>query len=83
MARAASRSSESATDPSGVDTIAFPDLSGTTGFSGTGGTSTNGSSVDPFVATASYGFTSAATTAPGANERRLPPTSAATSATTR
>ena len=35
---------ESATDPSGVDTIAFPDLSGTTGFSGSGGTSTNGSS---------------------------------------
>jgi hypothetical protein len=57
---------DSATDPSGVDTIAFPDLSGTTGFSGTGGSSTNGSNADPFIATASYGFTSAATTAPGA-----------------
>ncbi len=56
---------QSATDPSGVDTIAFPDLSATTGFSGTGGTSTNGSAADPFVATSSYAFTSGATTAPG------------------
>ncbi|MDX6401170.1 MAG: adhesin/invasin, partial [Gaiellaceae bacterium] len=58
--------SDSATDPSGVDTITFPDLSGTSGFSGTGGASTNGSNSDPFAATAGYGFTSGATTAPGA-----------------
>ena len=56
----------SSTDPSGVDTIAFPDLSGTTGFSGSGGTSTNGSNADPYVVDSpSYSFTSAATTAPG------------------
>ena len=57
---------QSATDPSGVDTITFPDLSSTSGFSGTGGTSTNGSAADPFVATSAYSFTSGATAAPGA-----------------
>ena len=56
----------SSTDPSGVDTIAFPDLSGTTGFSGSGGTSSNGSNADPFVVDSpAYTFTSGATTAPG------------------
>src|SRR5207253_559307 len=38
----------SASDPSGVDTVTFPDLSGTAGFGGTGGTSANSSSADPF-----------------------------------
>jgi hypothetical protein len=72
---------ESATDPSGVDTIALPDLSGTTGFGGSGGTSTNNSSVDPFVATANYIH--------GRPRRCLdsrtspPPTSLGTPATTR
>ena len=55
---------QSASDPSGVDTITFPDLSGTSGFSGNGGTATNGSSADPFVSTSSYTFTSSAGTAP-------------------
>jgi len=49
-----------------VDTIAFPDLSATSGFSGNGGTSTNGSAADPYVAGSAYSFTSGATTAPGA-----------------
>jgi|GEM_PF-5873558 len=56
----------SATDPSGVDSVTFPDLSGTSGFGGSGGTSTNGSSADPYVATSSYTFSGSATTAPGA-----------------
>ena len=55
---------QSASDPSGVDTITFPDLSGTSGFSGNGGTATNGSSADPFVSSSSYTFTSSAGTAP-------------------
>ena len=57
----------SATDPSGVDTVTFPDLSGTSGFSGSGGTSTNGSSADPYtVDSPAYSFTGSATTAPAA-----------------
>ncbi|HEX3224465.1 MAG TPA: invasin domain 3-containing protein [Gaiellaceae bacterium] len=57
----------SATDPSGVDTVTFPDLSGTSGFSGSGGTSTNGSNADPYtVDSPAYSFTGAATTAPAA-----------------
>ena len=53
-------------DPSGVDTVTFPDLSATAGFSGTGGTSTNGGNADPYTDDSSgYGFTSAATTPPG------------------
>ena len=62
---------QSASDPSGVDTIGFPDLSGTPGFAGNGGTSTNGSSADPYVATSSYSFTSGATNPPAAEERGL------------
>jgi hypothetical protein len=54
----------SATDPSGVDTVTFPDLSTTTGFSGSGGLSTNGGNADPFAASRSYDFTIAAATAP-------------------
>jgi hypothetical protein len=55
----------SATDPSGVDTVTFPDLSGTSGFSGSGGMSTNGSNADPYTLDSpAYGFTGSATTAP-------------------
>src|SRR5262249_17043148 len=57
----------SATDPSGVDTVTFPDLSGTSGFSGSGATSTNNSSADPYaVDSPAYSFTGSATTAPPA-----------------
>src|SRR5581483_5874874 len=56
----------SAADPSGVDSVTFPDLSGTAGFTGSGGTSTNGSAADPFTASSSYSFSSSATAAPGA-----------------
>ncbi|HEX6788597.1 MAG TPA: invasin domain 3-containing protein [Gaiellaceae bacterium] len=57
----------SATDPSGVDTVTFPDLSGTSGFNGSGGTSTNGSNADPYaVDSPAYSFTGSATTAPAA-----------------
>ena len=74
----------SSTDPSGVDTVTFPDLSGTTGFSGSGGTSTNGVSADPFaVDSPAYTFTSAATTAARRRKPSRPPTCAATRATTR
>jgi hypothetical protein len=57
----------SATDPSGVDTVAFPDLSGTSGFSGSGGTSANGSNADPYpIDSPAYSFAGSATTAPPA-----------------
>ena len=72
---------QSATDPSGVDTIAFPDLSGTTGFSGNGGTSTNGSSADPFVVElVGYTFTSARRRQHRRRRTSTRPTCAATSA---
>src|SRR5207248_2381605 len=52
-------------DPSGVDTVTFADLSATAGFSGTGGTSTNRGNADPYTVDSSgYSFTSAATTPP-------------------
>ena len=40
-----------ATDASGVDTVTFPDLSATSGFGGTGGTSTNSGNNDPYRVT--------------------------------
>jgi hypothetical protein len=55
----------SATDPSGVDSVSFPDLSGAAGFSGSGGSSTNSSNEDPYERdSSSYSFASTATTPP-------------------
>ena len=54
-----------ATDASGVDTVTFPDLSATSGFGGTGGTSTNSANDDPYaVDSTGYTFSSGATTPP-------------------
>ena len=54
-----------ATDASGVDTVTFPDLTATSGFGGTGGTSTNSGNNDPYAVDSSgYTFSSGATTPP-------------------
>ena len=46
--------------------MTFPDLSATSGFGGTGGTSTNSGNSDPYaVDSSAYTFTSGATTPPG------------------
>ena len=54
-----------ATDGSGVDTVSFPDLSGTSGFGGSSSTSTNSANDDPFAADSTgYTFSSSAATPP-------------------
>ena len=54
------------TDQTGIAGVVFPDLSGTTGFTGSGGTQTN-SSANPWDvdSPSAYTFSSAAITAPG------------------
>ncbi|HXY80444.1 MAG TPA: SwmB domain-containing protein, partial [Gaiellaceae bacterium] len=54
------------TDQTGIADVVFPDLSGTTGFTGSGGTQSNGSANPWDVDSPSaYTFSSAAITAPG------------------
>ncbi len=55
----------SASDSTGIDRVAFPDLTGTAGFAGSGGTVLNSAGDDPWaVDSGGYGFGATATTPP-------------------